>query len=511
MNFLHMNHPFPHALSVAALSLSLASFSPGSAQSGDAVPAQKAFPSSQFSRVLVVSGGPDPSNNQYAIESNARYVASLTSSAKWRRILFADGNPNSRTIAATVDTPRTRALAVASFLLEVDAPQSSLTLRAPTLSPLTGSATPTSISKNLRIFGQGQNASERELLYFTGHGSPGSNLSGDDFNNTLYAAWNGRFSTRDLARDLQRSRSKAPLVLVMVQCHGGGFANTMFQDGDPGKPLWNRDFCGFFASIAERPAAGCTPEVNERNYQDFTTHFFAALSGVSRDGRAISGADYDRNGSVSLSEAFAYANINDDSIDVPVSTSDAFLRHVFAARDDSWKRRPFTPLAQNAAPWQRALLEGLSSRLHLGGDKRLQLAQKRLETVSQAKRTEETTEWKLPPGVDAREFNAALKRLKSGLGTRFSRFQTLHGASKASALSDATTFIASQTRDLNIVYGAYNKSASTSGSEVEEAQLLRFLRCARSLVLEERLKREGTPVQKADFARLRTSENRGAY
>lgn len=510
MNFLHMNHPFPRALSVAALGLSLASFSPSNAQSPGAAP-DRAFPASQFSRVLVVSGGPDPGNNQYAIESNARYVASLTGNAKWRRVLFADGNPNSRTIAATVDTPRTRALVVASWMFDLDAPRDFVALRAPTLSPLTGAATPPSIAKNLAAFGEGQNAGERELLYFTGHGAPGSDASGgDDYSNTLYAAWQGEFSTRQLARDLQKSKSKAPLVLVMVQCHGGGFANAMFQNGDPSKPLWNRDFCGFFASTAERPAAGCTPEVNERDYQDFTTHFFAALSGISRDGRAVSSADYDRNESVSLSEAFAYANINDDSIDVPLCTSDAFLGHIFPAPNE-WNL-PFARLLQMAAPWQRAMLAGLSSRLHLSGERRLQLAQKRLEAVTGAERAEDkSTDWKLPPGVDAREFNDSYKRLKSGLVTRFPRFETLRGASRTSALGEATTFLASQTRDLNIVYSAYNKSASTSANEVEEAQLLRFLRCARSLMLEARLEREGTPAQKAGFARLRASENRSTF
>lgn len=511
MNFYKMNHPFPRALSsVAALGLSLALFSPLNAQSPGAATGT-AFPSSLFSRVLVVSGGPDPGNNQYAIESNARYVAALTSGAKWRRVLFADGNAHSRTVAAVVDTPRTRARAVASWMWDLEAPRDSVTLRAPTLSPLTGAATPASIARNLAAFGQGQ-AGERELLYFTGHGSPGSNASGgDDFKNTLYAAWAGRFSTRELARDLQRSKSKTPLVLVMVQCHGGGFANTMFQDGDPNRPLWKRDFCGFFASTGERPAAGCTSQVNERDYQDFTTHFFAALSGISRDGRAVRSADYDGNGKVSLSEAFAYANINDDSIDVPVSTSDAFLLHVFPARDGSW-RRSWSQAVRAAAPWQRAMLLGLSSRLRLSGEGRLETAQKRVEAVTRILQSDDQpSEWKLPAGVDARQFNGAYNRLKSALGARFPALETRRGASKTSALDGATTFLASQTRDLNIVYNAYNKGVATSQNEVEEALLLRFLRCARTITLEGRLKRAGIGVQIADFARLRFAENRSAF
>lgn len=514
-----MNRLFPHALPVAVFCLSLAWFSPAKAQPWGALQ-PRARPTLGFSRVLLVSGGPDARNNQYAIESNARYVASLTRNAKWRRVLFADGKSTSRTIAAIVDTPRTRARAVASWIGELDPPAETVALRAPTLWPLNGAATPASIGQNLAAFAKsddanrrqapGNRAQQRELVYFTGHGSPGRTFLGDDFDNTLYAAWEGDFSTRELARDLQRSKSKAPLVLVMVQCHGGGFANAMFQNGDPNKPLWNRDFCGFFASTAPRPAAGCTSQVNERDYQDFTTHFFAALSGISRDGRPVSGADYDRDGRVSLAEAFAYANINDDSIDVPLCTSDAFLRRIFTPEGNAWHQTSFSLLRRNAAPWQRALLDGLGARLNLSGDRRLQLAQKRLEAVLQSEETERKfSQWKMPEGVNAREFVGAYNRLKNGLGARFPGFGT-KGASQSRFLGGATTFVASQTRDLNIVYGAYNKSASQKG-EVEEAQLLRFLRCARSLVLEERLAREGTPAQKAGFARLRTSENRGAF
>ncbi len=510
MNFHKMNHLFPRALSLAAFCLSLASLSPSNAQISNAAPTQAAMPSSLFSRVLIVSGGPDALNNQYAIESNARYVAALTPGAKWRRVLFADGKRASRTISTVVDTPRTRARTVVSWLWELEAPGENVALRAPTLSPINGSSTSASIVKNLAAFAQSNDASGRELVYFTGHGGPGSTfLGGDDFANTLYAAWGSTVSTRQLAQSLQKSKSTAPLVLVMVQCHGGGFANTMFQNGDPNGPVWNRDFCGFFASIAERMAAGCTSEVNERDYQDFTTHFFAALSGTSRDGRAVSGADYDSSGKVSLNEAYAYANINDDSIDVPLNTSDAFLRHVFTAPDNSWQKTSFARVSKDATPWQRALLQGLSTRLHLSGDKRLQLAQKRLEAERQSN---ESDEWKVPEGVNTREFNAAYSRLERGLNTGFPRFTSLRGASRTSAISSATTFLASQPRDLNIVFGAYSKSVSTSGhAEVEEAQLLRFLRCARSVTLQRRLDQEGTPDQKAVFARLRTSEDRGAF
>jgi len=503
MNSQHRNrfHPFGAMLAVGLASCARLSAQP---------PAPRvAMPSLGFGRVLIVSGGPNASSNQYAIESNARYLASLTRGAKWRRILFADGRARSKTISVVVDTPRTRARAVASWILDLPSPDEAATLKAPTLAPLAGASTPSSIRRSLGEFAIGGNPPKaRELVYFTGHGAPGSTPSGaNDYANTIYAGWNGDFSTRELARALQSSPAKAPLVLVMVQCHGGGFANTLFMQGDPKRGVWNRDFCGFFASTAERPAAGCTSQVNERDYQDFTTYFFAALSGVSRDGRRVTGADYDGDGRVSLQEACAYADLHDLSIDVPVSTSDAFLRHVFPAHDTEWQRS-YAPISEDAAPWQSAVLDGLSSRLNLRGDGRLRDAQKRFEAVGNAKAS---GEFQLPQGVNSRRFNDAYDRLQAGLKARFPRLASLRGGARTGAIQSATDFLISQTDDLNVVYNAYQKSVSEDKSEVEEAMLLRFLRTARTIVLQRRLAREGTTAQKAVFARLRRSEDRSGF
>ena len=510
-----MNSLFPRVPFLAALSLSLASCSSSSAQS---TAQTTTFPASNWNRVLIVSGGPDAQNNQYAIESNARYVASLTKNAKWRRVLFADGKPASKTIATVVETEQTKARAIVTWIWELDAPDDKTELKAPTLSPISGAATPSSIVSNLALFGATTDASQAQLVYFTGHGSPGQNFLGrDDYQNTVYGAWSDNFSTRQLARALQAGKSSAPLVLVMVQCHGGGFANILFQDGDPTKPVWNRDFCGFFAAIPERMSAGCTSQVNERNYQDFTTHFFAALSGVSRDGRKISGADYDKSGRVSLDEAYCYAQINDDSIDVPLSTSDAYLRAVLPRESDAkWQQTSFSRLFKDATPGQRAVLTQLSAKLGLNGDapdEPLVRAQKRYDVLQTKKDSSERAgKWVAPQGLNEAEFNASFDRLESLLNQRFPNFARLRGAAKTRAVSEATTLLAARPADLGIVYRAYTQSeANEDGHEVEEARLLRFLRVGRSILLAKRLEQSGTPEQKTVFARLKISESRSEF
>ena len=509
---------FPGAtlLSLCLVSCTSSTAQPPQPQLNAPQPGRAMMPQSQFGRVLIVSGGPNAEYTQYAIESNARYVAALTRGVAWRRVLFADGKPASRTVSTLPDTPRTRARLIASWILEADAPGIPTVLRAPTLKPITGSSSPDAITRNLQAFGASSNSNERQLVYFTGHGGPGKTLFGsDDFENTMYSAWGDDFSTRQLAGQLQKSKSTAPLVLVMVQCHSGGFANTMFLNGDPSHGVWNRDFCGFFASIPERQASGCTEQVNERNYQDFTTHFFAALSGITRDGRRVSDADYDGSGQVSLDEAYAFAQINDDSIDVPLSTSDAFLRHVFTSNsnDKAWQKTAFSRVQKDATPSQRAVLNGLSTRLGLGGENRVRTAQTRLTAVQGASESEVASdEWKTPQGLDENKFRQSFDRLDGALKARFPRFKTLRGGAQTRALNEAVTFLTTRPNDLNTVYQGYELSQNDSQNrEVEEAQLLRFLRVARSINLERRLQREGTPAQKAVFARLRTSEGRGAF
>ncbi len=504
-----MKQPFPRALIGAVLlPLSLASCTASNAQNAP-------FPTSNWKRVLIVSGGPDAQNNQYAIESNARYVAALTRNAPWRRILFADGKPASKTIATVIENQRTQARAVASWIWDLDAPGDATELKAPTLRPINGSATPDSIARNLAFFSATNDSKSAQLVYFTGHGSPGTSDSGrEDYANTIYAGWGDEFSTRELARALQTGKSAAPLVLVMVQCHGGGFANTLFQDGDPKKPIWNRDFCGFFASIPERMAAGCTSQVNERDYQDFTTHFFAALSGTSRDGRKISGADYDKDGRVALNEAYAYAQINDDSIDVPLSTSDAFLRHIFPREANSnWQKTPLSRLTKDATPSQRAVLVELKGKLGLPDASALASAQKRFDAIQAKSESEDASEgFVAPQGLDEAGFNKSYDRLERLLKARTPNFSKLRGAAKMRAVDDATTFLVAHPDDLGVVYRAYaQSSAGEDGREVEEARLLRFLRQGRSIILAKRLEQSGTPAQKAVFARLNISEGRSEF
>ncbi len=316
-------------------------------------------------RALIVGGGPERSYNQVAIESNVRYVRHLLPVGTRVRTLFADGSPRSRAV------------------LYSDA-QGHDRYRPTVLQHVDGASRLASFEQTFQ--GLSTAGGGPMLLYFTGHGSPGA----VSYDNNEYDLWgNGGLSVKRLAADLRTLPTRTPVTIVMVQCFSGAFGNLLFEGGDPQGPPINLNLCGFFASAPDREAAGCTSEVNEADYHDFTSYFFAALSGTSRLGTPVAGADYDHDGQVGMNEAFAYALIHDVSIDTPVCTSDVFLRrYVTGATDGALFQAGFADVQQWAQPAQRAALDALSQQLNLEGPRRLIVAYAQFRLRIQHKDTE---------------------------------------------------------------------------------------------------------------------------
>src|SRR5690606_1951746 len=137
--------------------------------------------------------------------------------------------------------------------------------------------------------------------------------------------------------------------------YSGSFANVIFENGDPKAPLSSRDIVGFFASTKDRVAAGCTPAINEEYYYDFTTYFFAALTGIDRLNRPFQGdADFNKDGKIGLDEAFYWSVINDNSLDVPVAASDVFLERFAPLEGGAWLGTSYQTLLGWASPAQHA-------------------------------------------------------------------------------------------------------------------------------------------------------------
>ena len=309
-------------------------------------------------RVLIVGGGPDRRNNQVAIESNVRYVARILPKESPLRVLFADGSADNATVRfSPVGGGRDR-------------------YRKPQLPRLDGPARLESVRTEVARLARG--GASPALLYFTGHGS----LADQGTEASRFDLWReGGLTVPALAGMIAAFPRTTPVTLLMVQCHAGGFARLLFPGGDATKPPLDNRVCGFYASIAALPAAGCTPELDEAEYRDFTGYFVAALTGRDRLGRPVTGADADRNGRVGGDEAFCWAMVHDDSIDTPVRTSDEFLRTVVKLGDEDVFETPYAQVLAWASPAERAAIAALVARLKLTGDDRLVQAYARFADV----------------------------------------------------------------------------------------------------------------------------------
>ena len=392
----------PARLGAAFLGLGTLGFAALNRPALSVLPSRTVQSSSPSLDALIVGGGPSLQYNQFGIESNVRYVTSLIPQGGMKRVLFADGSKKTRDVQYL--SPSGNVLYRAPRLKQIDGPSTIASFDAALSAILglpstqTGSHTPADRLDDSRgsmpsEASPGESIADGSpvaapnsrplLLYFTGHGGPDE--SGDYLEND-YGLWkDGSLTVSDLRTRLDRVPADRPTVLVMVQCFSGAFGDLVFRgkrESPPSSPKGSspavaeppdtrplrENFCGFFASVAEREAAGCTPEVNEAEYHDFTSYFFAALSGHDRVGRAVSGADYNADGRVGMDEAFAYTMIHDISIDTPVSTSDAFLRSaVTTSNDDIFKTR-YTDVRKWASPCQAAVLKQIGEKLKLSGD-----------------------------------------------------------------------------------------------------------------------------------------------
>ena len=474
-----------------------------------------AAPRAAALRVLLVGGGPDPGNNQAAIESNVRYVSRLVPDKSSCTTLFADGNLRRPTVlfydSASSNPMGERIL---QMLLD-DEDDGSGGYRAPRLGTrLHGPSSKAAIAKAFTSLSQPA-AKTPVLLYFTGHGEQNKK----DIANNYYNLWGSdSLSVRELSQQIARLPADVPVTLVMVQCYSGAFGNVLFAGGDPKAAPISRDVAGFFASTPDRMAAGCTPEVDESEYHDFTSYFFAALTGRDRVGRRVTGVDYNRDGRVGMDEAFYYTLANDRSIDVPVNTSDVFLRRFVTVPEEQLLSTRYATVRLWATAAQRAALDTLSKRAKLTREDRLLEAFTRLSKQASASRGIEGW-FSQDSGEDAELYAEQYERYEKARQAAYNRVVQRWPALKrtnskeyAAARKAAIAHLereqkAGQLKDLwsseQQVRAAYN---AAEARELESAYTLRFLRLCRSVALARHLREHGPQNVKARFARLLAAE-----
>ena len=277
--------------------------------------------------LLVFGGGYSPSGNQVSLESNVKYFRRIRSSMGLReaamKTYFADGKSKDRDLQF--------------FDPSFQVPEINL-IMAELLGSSRGIANQyrdndlqaddsSSIGAIDKWIGMRtkQGGKQTNLIYFTGHGGKGDKKT--PHNTTAYLWNNSRLKVSDLVKKLDKLPKEQPCIFVMVQCYSGGFANVIFKEGDPKKGLSDHPRAGFFATVKDRVAAGCTPDIREKNYFEYSTRFWEGLCGESRVGKKTTKPDLNKDGKTSLAEAHAYVVLRSDTIDLPIKTSEVFLRH----------------------------------------------------------------------------------------------------------------------------------------------------------------------------------------
>ncbi|QDT04595.1 hypothetical protein K227x_29880 [Rubripirellula lacrimiformis] len=465
---------------------------------------------------LTIGGGYAPSGNQASLEKNVQLFqrvleslpnqASATdsdSSQPVNHVFFADGTDPGEDLQVMdrASIPEANRLMAEFFGDDADL---GLTYRNHQVPDVQGPAKPDAIRKWFDRTSTQMRDGDRLFVYVTAHGSASTNRK-DVFDTTI-ALWdNTSIKMTEFTRLLDQLPTDIDVVAVMVQCYAGGFSRFCFVDGDPDKGLSPQRRVGFFATVHDRPAAGCTPDVDEANYVEYSTYFWAALQGVDRSGQAIDPPDYDKNGVITFDEAHAYTVLNAITIDLPVTTSGEFLsEHSRFANDKDKdeldllsKDESYEQVLSLASPAQHAILQGLSQRLDLSGDDRIAKAIQ--ETQPQRRRGRSRTRRPASPQRD-------LQRRISG--QLLKRWPALANVLNPLAIELLTTrseeFV--QTIHAHPDYAKYVELKETSENTISAAEQKvlyeRFLRVVENVVLAENLRRIGNIEQIAQYGGL---------
>lgn len=363
--------------------------------------------------ILVIGGGPEPSSNQISIEQNVEFVGQtlecLGVGTKGVTTLFASGAGDTPDVCFRHDGP----ISLASELLtpNKDGKRLALDYRHHRIPSVAGDSTRRTVLRQLRAVARAARPGDRVLVYFTGHGGKGTPVDNGHFH-----TWQGeKLDVKSLAGALDAFPPETTVLVIMVQCYSGSFANLVYQGGDPSKGLAPHRRAGYFATVAVRPAAGCTPDTRKANYEEYSTYFWAALGGRDRAGAPVQAVDIDRDGVISVAEAHAHTVVNAPTIDLPNATSEALLRrhasatggsrektaaessgaaekigepNESAAPDDqlAWDA-PYSRLLGSADSHERFILEELSRRLNLSGETRLADAARAADQIAKERET----------------------------------------------------------------------------------------------------------------------------
>lgn len=277
---------------------------------------------------LTLGGGYSREANQASLEANVLFFQQvLLEEHREPRVsatFFADGYNDRADLQflpqETVTTTPATDLLAEIFSFRGSRPP--VAYRNHAVPNIAGPIEPANVHSSLSRLTKSMQAGDRLIVYVTAHGG---SAKGKNKFNTSITCWNDQsIRAREFEAWLDEVPVDVPVVMVMAQCYCGGFSHTIFEESDSTKGLAKQTRVGFFAQQHDLAAAGCRPDID--NDQEYSSFFWGAFVGRSRNGVALSGVDLNRDAKVSFAEAHAHAVLASDTIDIPLRTSEALLR-----------------------------------------------------------------------------------------------------------------------------------------------------------------------------------------
>ena len=459
---------------------------------------------------LTIGGGNSPAANQASLERNVLFYQRVLKKQNQHQlrhaVYFSDG------LAAGEDlqvrdvhsVPKANRLMAEFFGTDRDL---GLYYRNHEVPGVRDSTNPANIRRWFSDVGQTMQHGDRLILYVTGHGKRSADRSKPY--DTIISLWdNQKISVTEVVELLDELPEGVRIVAVMVQCYTGGFARFIYNDGDPDKGLSQQQRCGFFATLHDRVAAGCTPEIDEATYVEYSTYFWEALGGYTRMGEPIVSPDYDGDGSVSFDEAHAYTVLKADTIDLPIKTSGEFLDVESTFADDEHpellpENAPYDVVLELSTSAERAILESLSQELDLQGSKRIETARREGASRRGSRRRSRGRSSNRPGGQLRQEIAGDLKRRWPELSN------VLNPGAVEFLNARSQTFI--EAVEQHPSYQRYrdqvDNAAERPDPKKRQVKHQRFVRTAENVILRENLKRLGDEKRRAQYQAIVLAES----
>lgn len=279
---------------------------------------QRLPPLAEDLEVLLVGGGAEPESAGVQLEQD---IAHAEATFGGPTLLLFGGGRSVLSVREAAPEPTVRDVLFGRLAEVFDPRPRGARYRPTTLAP-DGPATADLVREAFaRLLGR---PGSPLLVYVAAHGEQGETPS----ENSLILWGSTVLSPPDLASVLADPATVRPSRLVMTSCFGGGFADAVFDPRVPeGIPVAG-DHCGLFATDWDHVASGCDTDPERSRQEGYALHALSALRGRDREGRALPRAsvDLDGDGAIGLLDAHTHARIASRSFDLPITTSDHYLR-----------------------------------------------------------------------------------------------------------------------------------------------------------------------------------------